>query len=219
MHIINNVDAGFLIPDVPFHPSLTYRSTPKPIRSDAPRSEESSQSSSCIDNINPDVNLDFEDNSPFQEGVISETFQRLDKTFFQDAKELNDLINRGNLVQKFLPKQADIDIILKVIQRKVLKGTHLPVEIKQIQAGYLTTSHFKDIYLYLSQNKLPTSKTAIRKVETLAERYILLDSLLFKITPDKETALLAVPETCADKIITLYHSSLFTGHQGVLKTN
>ena len=52
----------------------------------------------------------------------------------------------------------------------------------------------------------------------LAERYILLDSLLFKIEPEKETAVLAVPEMCTDKIITLYHSSLFTGHQGVIKT-
>ena len=90
-------------------------------------------------------------------------------------QELNDLINMGNLIHKFLPKQADIDKILKVIQRKVLKGTHLLVEIKEIQAKYLNSSHFKDIYLYLSQNKLPTSKVAIRKVEMLVERYILLD--------------------------------------------
>ena len=117
-----------------------------------------------------------------------------------------------------LPKQADIDEILKVIQKKHLKGTHLPVEIKQIQARYLNSSHFKDIYLYLSQNKLPTSKAAIRKIGTLAERYILLDSLLFKIKPEKETAVLAVLEICADKIITLYHSSLFAAHQGVIKT-
>ena len=59
---------------------------------------------------------------------------------------------------------------------------------------------------------------AIRKVEMLAERYILLDSLLFKITPIKETAVLGVPQTITDKIITLYHSSLFAGHQGVIKT-
>ena len=75
-----------------------------------------------------------------------------------------------------------------MIQRKVLKGTHLPVEVKEILTGYLNSSHFKDIYLYLSWNKLPTSKASIRKVETLAERYILLDSLLFKITPETETA-------------------------------
>ena len=44
-------------------------------------------------------------------------------------------------------------------------------------------------------------------METLVERYTLLDSLLFKIitTPEKGTALLAIPENCADKIITLYH--------------
>ena len=35
--------------------------------------------------------------------------------------------------------------------------------------------------MYLAQNKLPHTKVAIREVEMLAERYILLDSLLFKI--------------------------------------
>ena len=30
-------------------------------------------------------------------------------------------------------------------------------------------------------------------------------------------AVLATLETCADKIIVLYHSSLFIGHQGVMK--
>ena len=109
----------------------------------------------------------------------------------------------GDLIEKFLPKQADIDKILKVIQRKVLKGTRFLVEIKKIQARSLNSSHFKDIYLYLPQNKLPTSKAAIRKIEMLVERYMLIDSLLFNIAPEKGSAVLAVPETYADKIITL----------------
>ena len=52
------------------------------------------------------------------------------------------------------------------------------------------------------------------------ERYILLDSLLFKINfnSEKEMTVLAIPETCIDNIISLYHSSLFAGHQGVIKT-
>ena len=58
----------------------------------------------------------------------------------------------------------------------------------------------------------------IKRIEALAERYILLDLLLFRIAPEKETEVLAVPEMCVDKIITLYHSSLFMGHQGVIKT-
>ena len=80
--------------------------------------------------------------------------------------------------------------------------------------------YFKDLYLYLVQNKLPNKKNTICKVENLAEKYIMLDSLLFKLikTPRRETALLAVPEIYAGKIITLYHTSLFAGHQGVVKT-
>ena len=44
--------------------------------------------------------------------------------------------------------------------------------------------------------------------------------MLFKLVTiqEKETALSATPEMCAYKIITLYHSSLFVGHQGVIKT-
>ena len=117
-----------------------------------------------------------------------------------------------------MPKQTDIDRILEIIQGKVLKGTHLSVEIKEIQPGYIHSPYFKDLYLYLSQNKLPSSKLVIRKIEALAEKYVLLDSLLFKISSDKETAVLAVPESCTDRIITLYHKSLFAGHQGVVKT-
>ena len=118
-----------------------------------------------------------------------------------------------------MPKQTDIDKILEVIRKKVLKGTHFPLMIKEIQAGYLSNLYFKGIYLYLAHNRLPVKKTAIKRVEVLAERYIILDSLLFKLTTilGKETALLAIPEICADRIITLYHSNLFAGHQGVIK--
>ena len=73
-------------------------------------------------------------------------YQRPDKTFFQEPKKLGDLINKGNFIYKYLPKQTDIDKILEIIQRKVLKGTHLPIEIKEIQAGYLCSPYFKDLY-------------------------------------------------------------------------
>ena len=92
---------------------------------------------------------------------MSETFQRLDKTFFQNPTELGDLINKGNFIHKYLPKQMDIDKILEVIQRKVLKGTHMPIEVKEIQAGYFCSPYFKDLYLYLLQNKPPPLISAI----------------------------------------------------------
>ena len=124
------------------------------------------------------------------------------------------------MVQKYLPQQADIDKILDIIKRKVLKGPYLPLTIKETQACYLTSSFFKDLYRYLAQNVMPHKRHTRHMVEDLAESFILLDSLLFKLVSilDKEKALLAIPETCADKIIELYHTSLFTGHQGVIKT-
>ena len=110
------------------------------------------------DNDNSGSHLDIEENSPFQEGIISETIQRLDKMFFQKPKSLDDIIDMGNLIHKFLPKQMDIDKILQIIQKKVLKATHVPIEVNKIQTGYLHSPYFKDIYQYLSQNKLPHSK-------------------------------------------------------------
>ena len=71
VHTINNAYEGMthtrpLIQDVPFHQGPTYRPPPKLIISHMLRSQESSQSSDSSD-----INLDFEENSPFQEGVIS----------------------------------------------------------------------------------------------------------------------------------------------------
>ena len=108
--------------------------------------------------------------------------------------------------------------MLEVIQRKVLKGTHLPVKIKEIQAEYLYSPHFKDIYLYLSQNRLPSSKTSIKRVEALAEKYMLLDSLILKINLERRQQFLQYQRHAFDKIIMLYHANLFAGHQGVIKT-
>ena len=105
--------------------------------------------------------MDLDENSHYQESVISETYQRPNRSYFQEPPELESLVTTDNLVQKLLPKQADIDKMLKIMQRKILKGTHLPVTVKEIQAGYLISPYFKDLYLYLAQNKLSSTKTAI----------------------------------------------------------
>ena len=166
-----------------------------------------------------DRKVEIEENSPFQEGIISEIYERSNTSYMQEPQELKYLIDTTKLIQKFLPKQTDIDKILDIIKKKVLKGTHLPLTIKEIQAGYLSRPYFKDLYLFLSQNKLPSKRSTIKKVKTLAESFVLQDSLIFKLvmTPDKEAAELAIPEICIDKIIVLYHTSLFAGHQGVVK--
>ena len=98
-----------------------------------------------------DLITDFEENSLYQEGIISEFYQRPDKSYVQEPPEFVDLLDTGKLIQIFLPKQMDIDKILEIMQRKVLKGTHLPIAVKEIQAGYLSSPYYKYFYLYLAQ--------------------------------------------------------------------
>ena len=62
--------------------------------------------------------------------------------------ELKDLIDTTKLIQKFLPKQTDIDKILDIIKRKVLKGTHLPLTIKEYKLDILLVPISK-IYTYI----------------------------------------------------------------------
>ena len=39
---------------------------------------------------------------------MSKIFQRLDKSFFQEPKELGDLINKGNIIHKYLQSKKTL---------------------------------------------------------------------------------------------------------------
>ena len=72
--LINNNNP--FMPDVPLHLDPLLK---------APKQQTIKQNAQEI-NPNPNINFDFEENSPFQEGIMSETFQRLDKLFFSKPK-------------------------------------------------------------------------------------------------------------------------------------
>ena len=52
-----------------------------------------------------EINRDFEENSPYWEGIISEIYQRPNKSQIVDLLELIGLVNTERIVQKYLPKQ------------------------------------------------------------------------------------------------------------------
>ena len=69
-----------MIKDIPLYPDPTFRPPPKPIRTPVPEISQNSEST----DINQEININFEENTPFQEGIISEVYQRPDKSFFQE---------------------------------------------------------------------------------------------------------------------------------------
>ena len=68
-----------------------------------------------------DINRDFEENSPYQEGIISEIYEGPHKLQLVDPPEMTDLVNTERIVQKYLPKQADIDKKSKSHSKKSVK--------------------------------------------------------------------------------------------------
>ena len=66
----------------------------------------------------------------------------------QQPKDLENLVNTGNLVQNFLPKQTDIDKMLKIIQCKALKCMHLTVTIKRDSGRIFSVVLILKIYIY-----------------------------------------------------------------------
>ena len=91
-----------------------FPSYPDPILRPSPRPPDLKEKRRDVLDLDMDRNIDFEENSPYQEGIFSETYERPDRFYFKEPTELRDLIDTTKLVQKFLPKQTDIDIVVPV---------------------------------------------------------------------------------------------------------
>ena len=91
---------------------------------------------------------------------------------------LESLLDKAKMAYKFLPKQGDIDRLIAKINKKVLRDTNLCVDLRDLKAAYLTSPHFRDIYLYLLQNKMPLGKGAAKKLDQNARNYLILDGII-----------------------------------------
>ena len=99
---------------------------------------------------------------------------------------LESLLDKAKMAYKFLPKQGDTDRLIAKINKKVLRDTNLCVDLRDLKAAYLTSPHFRDIYLYLIQNRMPLGKGAAKRLDQNARNYLILDGLLFKILENGE---------------------------------
>ena len=86
---------------------------------------------------------------------VTEGLETLDPEIRIPTKEhfvlpppLESLLDKGKMAYKFLPKQGDIDRLIAKINKKVLGDTNLCVDLRDLKAAYLTSPHFRDIYLY-----------------------------------------------------------------------
>ena len=133
---------------------------------------------------------------------------------------LESLLDKAKMAYKFLPKQGDIDRLIAKINKKVLRDTNLCVDLRDLKAAYLTSPYFRDISLYLLQNRMPLGKGAAKRLDQNARNYLILDGLLFKILENGEGNLdtvLCIPTSKVHILLNAYHSSILGGHTGITK--
>ena len=205
-------------PELPSSVRPNTRQRHKERVSNTPRRQDSEDAPRHIEHIPYDPLLDLEGPSVIEKVKIVHRAPILEE--FQKHPKLDDLLVDDTVVQQFLPKQKDINKVFEQIQRKVLRQVHLPSSLRDLEAAYLASPHFRDIFIYLSQNKLPIHKKRAKQTLILANHYLLLDRLLFKVTElqnGEYKTQLCIPTSKVDMLLQQYHTSLIGSHQGITK--
>ena len=174
-----------------------------------------------ISDLEPGVDLDPNLEIPFSETSVEAMFRPPEMQDFSLPPTLGEYVKGKDLVSKNMPRQVEIDRLLKQINRKILRETRLPSSMKDLEAAYNCSSAFRSVYQYLKYNKLPPNRRLSVQVQTQAKDYFLLGCLLFKQIYHKDKlpdSVLCVPPSKMDNLLDYYHSTLIGGHQGITKT-
>ena len=156
---------------------------------------------------------------PFTEDTVEPVFKRPEMADFEIPPVLEEMIPDGSLIHKHLPKQADRDKILTQINRKYLRKMHLPCTLRGMQAAYMQSPHFCDIYNVIMFNKYPKHRKAIEKLQqAMLSQYVVQGGLLYmKNNFGEQEPTLCVPPSKIDIFLDHYHTSLLGGHSGITK--
>ena len=129
-----------------------------------------------------------------------------------------------SIIHEHIPRQSNIDKIVKNIETCVIHSLELPIQAHLIKA-YQYSTCFHDIYQYITDGKLPSSTKVQNCIRAEALNYVIINHFLFRIDMQKDkdldkgsSFLLVIPEKYEPIIFNTYHNSLLAGHQGPYRT-
>ena len=107
----------------------------------------------------------------------------------------------------------------------MIHGLELPIQAQDLIKAYQTSAHFRHIYHYITDGKLPSGSKAQNCIQAKALNYVVVNNFLFRIDTQKDKDrdkgnlfLLIIPEKYKPIIFNTYHDSLLAGHQGPFRT-
>ena len=126
-----------------------------------------------------------------------------------------------SIICKHIPRQSDIDKIVRNIEIHIIHSLELPIQAQDLVKAYQHSTHFRDIYQYIMDGKLPSGTKAQNCIRAEALNYVVINHFLLRIDTQKDKDvdkgnlfLLVIPEKYKPIIFNTYHNSLLAGHQG-----
>ena len=90
----------------------------------------------------------------------------------------------------------------------------LPIQAQDLVKADQTSMHFRDIYHYVTDRKLPSGSKVQNYIHAEALNYVIVNNFLFRIDTRKDKDrdkgnlfLLVIPEKCKPIIFHTYHDS------------
>ena len=130
-----------------------------------------------------------------------------------------------SIIHQHIPRQSDIDKIVKNIETHVIYSLELLIQAQDLVKAYQHSTRFCDIYQYITDGKLPSTTKVQNCIRAKARNYIIINHILFRIDTQKDkdlnkgsSFLLVIPEKYEPIIFNTYHNSLLTGQQGPYRT-
>ena len=153
------------------------------------------------------------------------TIQPPEMEYTQAPQALVPIKTPLSIIHKYIPRQSDIDKIVRNIETCVIHSLELPIQAQDLIKAYQHSINFCDIYQYITDGKLPSSVNVQNCIRAKALNYVVLNNFLFWIDTQKDKDLekgnlflLVIPEKYEPIIFNTYHNSLLAGHQGPYRT-
>ena len=114
------------------------------------------------------------------------TIQPPEIEFTQTPQALVSTDTPLSIICKHIPRQSDIDKIVRNIETHVIHSLELPIQAQDFVKVYQHSTHFHDIYQYITDGKLPSSIRAQNCIRAEALNYVVINNFLFKIDVRKD---------------------------------
>ena len=86
-----------------------------------------------------------------------------------------------SIICKHIPRQSDIDKIVRNIETHVIHSLELPIQAQDLIKAYQHSTCFHDIYQYITDGKLQSSVKAQNCTRAEALNYVVINNFLFRI--------------------------------------